>query len=129
MDDRPLEFWDLDEWRTIVTPWPQAAKDSIGGNLRILQHGDKPASHCKTLQDFPIPLLELWHRGGQRVICTTEYASLIGRVHVLDAFMKDAKDGAKMRPADKDRITGRAKALRNEMNALMKALKPSQRHH
>ena len=120
MADRPLEFWDLTEWQAIVTPWPDPVKKAIGANLRVLQHGEMPASHCKTLQKFPIPLLELWHPSGPRVICTAEYAGLTGHLHVLDAFEKDSKDGKKMRPSDRDRIERRAKELKKRMDALKK---------
>jgi phage-related protein len=122
LDDRPLEFWDLDEWRETVTPWPEAVKKAIGGNLRILQHGEMPASHCKTLQGFSIPLLELWHRSGQRVVCTVAYTDLVGLVHVLDAFMKDSKEGKKMRKSDAERIEKRAKALKHRMDDLKQSM-------
>lgn len=125
-EDRPLEFWDKEDWQAIVTAWPLAVKKAIGASLRVLQHGEKPDSHCKTLQDFPIPLLELWHRSGQRVICTTEYANLTGRIHVLDAFEKDSREGKKMRQSDKDRIERRAKELKQRMEALKKSTERSQ---
>jgi hypothetical protein len=118
LEDRTLEFWDDDEWNVIVSAWPKAVKRGIGGNLRVLQHGEKPASHCKTLAGFPIRLLELWHRDGQRVICTTEYASLTNHIHVLDAFMKDSAERRKMRQSDSDRIERRARALKKRMEAL-----------
>lgn len=127
MEDRPLEFWDLEEWREIVASWPESVKKAIGGNLRVLQHGEKPASHCKTLQDFAIPLLQLWHPSGQRVICTTEYASLTGNIHVLDAFMKDSREGGKMRKGDRDRIERRAKQLQGRMEELKRAMEQTQR--
>ena len=121
MEDRPLDFWDIDEWRAIVAQWPETAKKSIGSNLRVLQHGEKPASHCKTLQDFPIALLELWHACGARVICTTDYASLTNNIHVLDAFMKDSQAGKKMRQADRERIERRATDLKKRMVELKKS--------
>jgi hypothetical protein len=125
-EDRPLDFWDLDEWQTIVTPWPDSVKKAIGGNLRVLQHGEMPASHCKTLQGFPIPLLELWHRSGQRVICTTEFASLTNRIHVLDAFMKDSRERRRMRQSDKARIERRARDLKQRMEALKKSVEQTE---
>jgi hypothetical protein len=127
VEDRPLEFWDLEEWQQIVTSWPEPVKKAIGGNLRVLQHGEKPASHCKTLQDFAIPLLELWHRSGQRVICTTEYGSLTSRIHVLDAFIKDSGEGKKMRKSDQERIERRAKQLQARMEELKKAMEQTQK--
>lgn len=99
-----------------MTPWPKAVKKAIGANLRVLQHGERPASHCKALRDFAVPLLELWHRSGQRVICTTAYSGESGRIHVLDAFVKDSGDGRKMRRTDKERIELRAKELKNRMD-------------
>jgi len=125
-EDRPLEFWDRDDWQTIVTVWPPAVRKAIGASLRVLQHGEKPDSHCEALRDFPIPLLELWHRSGQRVICTTEYANLTGRIHVLDAFEKDSGAGKKMRQSDKNRIERRAKELKLRMDALKKPTERSQ---
>jgi len=121
--DRPLEFWDKDEWMAIVTPWPVSVKKMIGANLRVLQHGERPSSHCKTLNDFPLPLLELWHRSGQRVICTTEYAELTGHIHVIDAFEKDSREGRKMRTTDKKRIMDRANALKRRMEDLNRSMK------
>jgi hypothetical protein len=120
VEDKPLEFWDKDEWMTIVAPWSDSVKRAIGSNLRVLQHGEKPASHCKTLRDFPIALLELWHPSGARVVCTTEYASLSNYIHVLDAFVKDSKEGKKMRPGVKDRIERRARDLKQRMDDLKK---------
>lgn len=63
-------------------------------------------------------MLELWHRSGQRVICTTEYVNLSGRIHVLDAFMKDSVDKKKMRQTVRKRIERRAKELKIRMDAL-----------
>ena len=129
MGDRPLEFWDKAEWTAIVTSWPATVRKAIGKNLRVLQHGERPSSHCKTLQGFSIALLELWHRSGQRVICTTVYTELTGCIHVLDAFEKDAREGRTMRKADKERITKRAKDLKRRMDELQRAAAQSQSIH
>lgn len=118
MELRPLEFWDYDEWTSITKHWPKAVRKGFGRKLRVVQLGEQPQSNAKPLKGFAFSLWELWHRDGQRVIYTTVYVTLTGRIHVLDAFEKDSADGKKMRKTDKMRIEGRVTRLKTEMDRL-----------
>jgi phage-related protein len=118
LQERHLEFWNEDEWKEITSAWPNAVKRGFATRLRVVQNGGQPASNAKPLKGFAIPLWELWHRDGQRVIYTLEYVTLKNCVFVVDAFEKDSRKGPKMRTSDKTRIEGRARALKTEMDRL-----------
>jgi len=126
LEERPLHFWDDKEWSEITDTWPSAVKKGFARRLREVQLGDQPSSNAKPLSGFGIPLWELWHRRGQRVIYSTHYASLTGQIEVLDAFEKDSRHGRVMRTSDKDRIEARVAALKGEMEDLTKALQAQQ---
>ena len=127
MAERDLDFWDEDEWREIVGHWPAAVQRGFASRLRTVQLGEFPQSRDKPLKGFAIPLREMWHRDGQRVVYTVEYATLNNRVYVIDAFEKDSGDGKEMRTSDKSRIEARAKAYKAEMEALKLSLQKAER--
>lgn len=127
MGERRLHFWDDDEWRAVTESWPLAVQRRFASQLRIVQHGAQPASHAKPLTGFAIPLWELWHRDGQRVVYTVHYASSTGRIDVLDAFEKDSRHGRKMRTNDRERIIGRVARLKREMDELEARLRAFRR--
>lgn len=118
MHERNLEFWDEDQWRAITSSWPEAVQRGFAARLRIVQHGGYPPSRDKPLKGFAIPLREMWHRAGQRIVYTLEYVTLTNLIHVLDAFEKDSKKGKKMRAGDKARIEARVRMLKGEMDKL-----------
>lgn len=118
MRERDLEFWNEDEWADTICGWPSAVQSGFASRLRIVQLGGFPTSRDKPLKGFSISLREMWHRSGQRIIYTVEYAALTNRVHVLDAFEKDAREGSTMRTSDKKRIETRVKRLKAEMDSL-----------
>jgi len=120
LQERPLEFWDQAEFSRIVREWPDTVRRQFGNDLRIVQLGGHPGSNAKPLKGFAIPLWELKHREGQRIVYCTHYATLSGKIFVLDAFEKDSRDGSTMRTSDKDRIERRAKELTDKMDALKK---------
>jgi len=117
--ERELEFWNEDQWEEIVSGWPDAVRRGFASRLRVVQLGGYPPSRDKPLKGFAIPLREMWHRDGQRVVYTTEYAALTNRVHVLDAFEKDSRENSTMRTSDKKRIEARVRVLKAEIDALM----------
>jgi len=88
--------------------------DHVAGPLHLENREICPKDLCHH------SLLELWHPSGARVVCTTEYASLSNYIHVLDAFVKDSKEGKKIRPRVKDRIERRARDLKQRMDDLKK---------
>jgi hypothetical protein len=118
LQELALDFWDEDQWRAITSRWPGAVNRGFATRLRVIQNGGFPPSCDKPLKGFPIPLREMWHRAGQRVIYTVEYTRLMNRVHIIDAFEKDSREGRAMRTSDKARITARARALKVEMERL-----------
>ena len=118
MRERELEFWNQDQWEGITSAWPTAVQRGFASRLRVVQLGGFPPSRDKPLKGFAISLREMWHRDGQRVVYTTEYAGLTNRVHVLDAFEKDSRENSTMRISDKKRIEARVKVLKAEMDAL-----------
>jgi phage-related protein len=118
LKDRDLEFWDDREWKAFIKEWPEELREYFGTRLRTIQRGGHPASGAKPLSDFDIKLGELKHRDGTRVVYTTEYATLTNCIHVLDAFLKDSREGSKMRSSDRTRIEARVKALKERMKPL-----------
>jgi phage-related protein len=116
---RELEFWDDEEWKSLVTTWPKAVRKSFGARLRTVQNGSQPTTGAKPLGGFAISLWELKHRGGQRVVYTVAYTQISNCVHVLDAFGKDAREGSEMRKSDKKRIEGRVAQLKARMERLV----------
>ncbi len=129
MPERHLEFWNEDEWRKITARWLDPIKRGFATRLRVVQLGGQPASRAKPLAGFAIPLWELWHRDGQRVIYTVEYADLTNCVNVLDAFEKDAGKGKKMRISDAARIKARVAALKLRMDDLKTRLRSKRGLH
>jgi phage-related protein len=129
VQERNLAFWDEDEWKQITGQWPTAIQRGFATKLRVVQLGGQPAANAKPLRGFNIPLWEIYHRDGQRVIYTTEYCSLTNLVHVIDAFEKDSRKGRKMRTSDKHRITGRVQRLQAEMKPLQASAIQRQRLH
>jgi phage-related protein len=83
LTDRKLNFWDESEWRKTVVGWPPAVRRGFAKRLRVVQLGGQPQSHAKPLSGFDIPIWELWHRDGQRVVYTVHYAAISGRVDIL----------------------------------------------
>lgn len=118
--ERLLHFWDEREWEKTIAGWPNAVRRGFATRLRVVQQGGQPSSHAKPLSGFDIPVWEMWHRDGQRVIYATHFASVSGKIEVLDAFEKDSRDGKKMRKSDRERIKGRIAALKREMEELEK---------
>ncbi len=129
MKDRDLDVWDDDEWKDFIKNWPADLREYFGTRLRTIQQGGRPASGVKALKDFDIKLAEIKHRGGARIVYTTEYADLTGCIHVLDAFQKDSAEGPKMRTADKARIVSRVKSLKERMKPLEAAAKAAKKRH
>ena len=120
MQERPLHFWDEEEWKATIAGWPEAVRRGFATRLRVVQQGGQPHSRAKPLSDFDIPVWEMWHRDGQRVIYSVHYVSVSGRVEVLDAFEKDSREGKKMRKSDRKRISARIAALKRDMDELEK---------
>lgn len=129
MAERRVNFWDEDEWRKIIVRWPSAVQRGFAKRLRVIQLGGQPTSHAKPLSGFEVPIWELWHRSGQRVVYCVHYASISGCVEVLDAFEKDSGEGRTMRTSDKERIARRVAALKREMEELQKRQRAAQRMH
>lgn len=127
MQERDLEFWDEDDWKQITSTWPNAVNRGFATRLRVVQNGGQPTSHAKPLKGFAISLWELWHRDGQRVVYTVEYASLTNHIDVLDAFKKNSSEGKKMRTSDTVRITARVTALVRRMAELKAELEAKRR--
>ena len=127
MTERPIHFWDEDEWKEIIAGWPEAVQRGFATRLRVVQQGSQPQSRAKPLSGFDITVWELWHRDGQRVIYTIQFVSVSGRIDVLDAFEKDSSDGRKMRKSDKERIKKRVAAHKQEMEALAKRQQTTRR--
>ncbi len=122
-----MEFWDDNEWQTFLEDWPSELRTYFGSRLRTAQQGRMAESGVKPLQDFGIALFEIKHRSGARVVYTTEYATLAGCIYVLDAFMKDSRDGSKMRTVDKTRIKERVKQIKHQMKPLEQEARARQR--
>jgi phage-related protein len=115
LSDRDLEFWDDDEWTAFIQGWDEGLRTYFGSRLRTAQQGRLAETGVKPLQDFGIALFEIKHRCGARVVYTTEYATLAGCIYVLDAFMKDSREGKKMRTSDKTRIEARVSRIKQQM--------------
>jgi len=115
MTDRELDFWDGDgrAFRETVKGWPDAVKKAIGGDLRRVQRGEEPL-HGKPLKGFAVKAYEVKHRGGARVVYSVAFVEISGRVFIVDAFMKDSRDGNEMRIDDKKRIEDRLKKYRSK---------------
>lgn len=127
MSERRLHFWNDHDWREIVAGWPEAVRRGFAKRLRAVQFGEQPHSQAKPLSGFDIPIWEMWHRDGQRVIYSVHYAAVTGRIDVLDAFEKDSRAGKKMRTSDKTRIKGRIASLKREMEELDKRQRAQRR--
>jgi phage-related protein len=119
LSDKDLEFWDDDEWKAFIEGWSDYLRTYVGSRLRTAQQGRRAETGVKPLQDFGIALCEIKHRCGARVVYTTEYAELTGCIYVLDAFMKDSREGKKMRTSDKTRIKARVKQIKEQMKPLL----------
>ncbi len=82
-----------------------------------------------SLAGFDVPIRELWHRSGQRVVYCVHYAAVSGRIDVIDAFEKDSREGKTMRKSDKERIERRVAALKREMEELEERQRAGRRLH
>jgi len=119
LSDKDLEFWDDDEWRAFIQDWDHDLRAYFGSRLRTAQQGRLPETGVKPLQDFGIALFEIKHSCGARVVYTTEYATLTRCIYVVDAFMKDSREGKKMRTSDRTRIRARVKRIKEQMKPLI----------
>lgn len=112
MRRRELDFWDRDGFNQIVRGWPASVVRKFAQALSQIQGGETPPPKLvRHLKGFNISLSELKHRSGQRVVYTVAFANETDCIHIIDAFMKDSKDGDTMRRRDKERIESRVAQL------------------